>query len=410
MKIYQFLRGGAVCAAALLTASFAVLNSYAEEESEEEQEVPVYTSGDYTYSILKNEDDENERAACLESYTGSEAELTVPSELDGLSVVRLGERAFVQADYLKKITLPKTVTELGDYSFAESLNIEEYIVEEGNPVLSAEDGVLYSNDGKVLQRYPLGSNPVDVTVPEGVLAIGNVAFAESPTLKTVTLPESLTYIGVSAFSGCNEMTEITIPDAVTEIDAFAFNSCTNLKTVKLPAELLSIGAASFSMTAIENITLPDKLMAIGQQAFISTPMKEITIPGSVSEMNYASVGWEMTPSGMAAKKDFIIYGYANSTAEEYASDEELENSFQFSELSMPASESSDDAESSAAEEESAASEESAADTETIGEEKDTVHPGKVIGISACGAAILGIIAAAAFSGKKKSNKEKKDDA
>ena len=152
-------------------------------------------------------------------------------------------------------------------------------------------------------------------------------------------------------------------------------------------------------------------MVIGQQAFISTPMKEITIPGSVSEMNYASVGWEMTPSGMAAKKDFIIYGYANTTAEEYASDEELENSFQFSELSMPAaSESSDDAESSAAEEESAASEESAADTETIGAEKDTVHPGKVIGISACGAAILGIIAAAAFSGKKKSNKEKKDDA
>jgi len=62
------------------------------EESAAEKE--TFTSGDYTYSVLVNVDDESIRAACIESYAGSETELVIPETIDDLPVVSLGDRAF----------------------------------------------------------------------------------------------------------------------------------------------------------------------------------------------------------------------------------------------------------------------------------------------------------------------------
>ena len=72
-----------------------------------------------------------------------------------------------------------------------------------------------------------------VTIPEGVVQIGEAAFWSCGGLgmASVTLPGSLQYIGESAFSGCSALTELTVPAGAKGIGYYAFQDCTSLKKV-----------------------------------------------------------------------------------------------------------------------------------------------------------------------------------
>ena len=61
-----------------------------------------------------------------------------------------------------------------------------------------------------------------VTIPEGVTAIGNGAFAKAAEITEVEIPSSVTKIGSQAFDNCDKLKTITIPKTVTEIDHNAY--------------------------------------------------------------------------------------------------------------------------------------------------------------------------------------------
>ncbi len=394
MKIQAFLRGGAAVTAVLATLFSASTVCFAEEGAADDDyeavEVQTYTSGDYVYSILVRESDETQKAARIEQYTGSETEIAIPSEIDDLTVVSLGDGAFTSIAEATKFIIPETVTELGVYTFVGCPNVMEYVVDEGNTDFEAKDGVLYADEGQTLLRYPVGQKPTEYTVPDEVLAIGHGAFAECGSLTAVKFHENLEYIGKAAFADCIGLTEVVIPEKITEISDFCFNSCKNLRTVTFPDHLQTIGSAAFSSTLLTSVTLPETLTTIGEQAFISTPMKSITIPRTVTTIGYNAVGWDVTREGkLFSKDDFIVYGYRNTGAQSYTEGFEFENTFKFEALDTDA----------AIVENNKQNESSTADD--AAEEEKSGSLVKIIGISVCGAAILGILAAAAFSGKKK---------
>ena len=64
-----------------------------------------------------------------------------------------------------------------------------------------------------------------VTIPNSVTSIGDYAFSGCDGLTSVTIPNSVTEIGDYAFSGCTGLTSITIPNSVTEIGSGAFYKC-----------------------------------------------------------------------------------------------------------------------------------------------------------------------------------------
>ena len=62
----------------------------------------------------------------------------------------------------------------------------------------------------------------DVTIPESVTCIGELAFSGCVGLTSVTLPESVTYIGRSAFFGCEALHDFTLPQKLEFVGAQAF--------------------------------------------------------------------------------------------------------------------------------------------------------------------------------------------
>ena len=124
-----------------------------------------------------------------------------------------------------------------------------------------------------------------VVIPEGVEIIENKAFYECHNLKTVVLPSSLRKIGDSAFYECEQLVKIVVPEGVETIENEAFYKCHNLKTVDLPSTLRKIGDSAFyECEQLTMIIIPEGCEKIDANAFwLCKNLKDIFVPSSVYE-------------------------------------------------------------------------------------------------------------------------------
>ncbi|MBO4777877.1 MAG: leucine-rich repeat domain-containing protein, partial [Bacteroidales bacterium] len=105
-----------------------------------------------------------------------------------------------------------------------------------------------------------------VTIPNSVTSIGDYAFYGCTGLTSVTIPNSVTSIGDYAFYGCTGLTSITIPENINSIGVEAFYDCTGVTSLIWNAidytdntkvsvsPFGSIAAQITSLTIGENVT------------------------------------------------------------------------------------------------------------------------------------------------------------
>lgn len=84
----------------------------------------------------------------------------------------------------------------------------------------------------------------EVRIPKTVTVIGEYAFAECPNLAKVVMKGGVR-IERSAFRDCKALLTLKLPNVLESIDDFAFEGCTMLGTVKIPKGLNYIGADAF---------------------------------------------------------------------------------------------------------------------------------------------------------------------
>ena len=127
---------------------------------------------------------------------------------------------------------------------------------------------------------------IGITIPNSVTIIGNLAFYECRNLASIIIPNSVSAIGSMAFRFCESLTEITIPDSVTRIGDNAFGGCINLKSVTLGSRLTSIREFTFTdCESLESIIIPDSITSIGLAAFQRcTSLKSVTIGNGVTSI------------------------------------------------------------------------------------------------------------------------------
>ena len=258
-----------------------------------------------------------------ETYKGA---VEIPSQLDGCDVGYIGNAAFMNAAGITEVTLPATVTDIGNSVFLGCTSLEKINVQSGSAYLSSVDGVLYADEGKFLVAYPAAKAGDTYQIPEIVDEIAPGCFGFSQNLKQMTIPAHVNYIDSWCFA-YSKIEKISIASA--NIDEYAFAYCDKLNGLELQSGVESISDAVFSnCPALEHVELPDTLKTIGQYTFCATGMKEVTIPANVNDISYGAFGYYETENGdLYPISDFVISGYPGTAGQTYCTEEDPDNNY-----------------------------------------------------------------------------------
>ena len=264
-------------------------------------------------------------------------EFVIEGATDGTSQLKeIDSHAFLNCKKLASITLPNSVTYLGDDA---ANSIEGGGVFEGCesftsfkfPSSYASNNLpsfTFKNCKNLATINWNGYNPKRLNscafqdcdkitwsqVPQSVEELGDNCFYICDALTSVDLsrikkmdtgvfwgtpltsvewPAAVTEIPANTFWACGKLTTIKgIPgqpgawDNITKIGANAFNMCTDLTTIKLPAELKTIDAQAFrSCDHLATVDYGTKVETIGDGAFWSTgALKKFFFKGSVKTL------------------------------------------------------------------------------------------------------------------------------
>ncbi len=135
--------------------------------------------GDFTF-------DADDWGITIKGYSGSESDLVIPAEIDGIPVTGIGKNAFENNKHL-----------------------------------------------------------VSVQLPDSIFRIGSAAFCDCRSLRHINIPHRVTRLDRSTFMNCVSLEEINIPHRIKLIAYAAFQNCTALKSIYLPKRVMDVSNMSF---------------------------------------------------------------------------------------------------------------------------------------------------------------------
>ena len=161
-------------------------------------------------------------------------------------------------DAIKKVVVGSGVTYIGKNAFSMYANATQLTS------VSLPDTVTAIGDGAFACCDALESCPLS----DKITSIGMNAFLDCAKLNMSRLPASLTTLGESAFNGCESIGPVLdIPEGVTQIPRDAFAGCSGVKSLTIPEGVTSIGSGAFCETSIQKVVVPSTVEAIGSSAF-----------------------------------------------------------------------------------------------------------------------------------------------
>jgi len=274
------------------------------KESEE------FTSGNCKYTIL------DEGTVEFKLYQGADKQFEVPEEINGYKVTSIGRSAFGFANGLKSIKLPESINNITANPFMACKNVS-FLISPDHPYLAIIDGALFSKPDKRLICCP--DTQENYAVPDGIEIIGESAFFDCDSMKSITLPNSVTSIETAAFLNCDNLSSITLSENLTSLGNAVFSGCKGLANINLPESINNVKSNPFfecgNVNCIvspnhayfdvvdgvlfskpdkrliycpntkENYAVPDGIETIGDNAFsFCDGLISITLPDSVTSI------------------------------------------------------------------------------------------------------------------------------
>ena len=254
--------------------------------------------------------------------------VSIPSSLGGFPVVAIAPGAFSDCD-IREVWIPGTVRTIAISAFWCSYRLQAFYVSDSNPWFAAEDGVLFTRDGRRLIAYPPSRTGSHYSVPRGVKIVDSCAFYGNRNLVSISIPpeteelhwftfqfnfkleridvdyRNTAYMSIDGTLFTKDgrqlivcpkpSSDFVVPYGVEQIGPSAFDMVFNsyLRSVTIPNSVRSIGDGAFSGCGnLESVTIGTGVSSIGNGAFYGCgSLTSVTIPHSVTSIgNYVFDG------------------------------------------------------------------------------------------------------------------------
>lgn len=249
-----------------------------------ETEVKADTWGAWVY-------EGNQYEATITGYTGTDANVTVPSSINGKVVVAL-RGAFYNNQTVQTVTIPDSVKiidsqwgipgtedKINDYVYWDTCYGAFENCRNLTKVNGAKGVVAYGEETfkectklTSVKLYKIDSIPgkmflgcsrlVNISIPTSVKAVGYWAFAECSSLQNVYGGTGAKEYGEAVYRSCKNLRTVNLGKTKT-IPMFMFYRCAKLTSIKLPTTLTSIQYSAFAFSGLKSVALPSSLQYVG---------------------------------------------------------------------------------------------------------------------------------------------------
>ncbi len=287
-------------------------------------------------------------AGCTPNYVG---DLVVPATFGNKTVVGIEANALKDQQYITSVSIPATVTSIGEENFRNCPSLASIAVDASNTEYKAVNDVLFNKAGTLLLAYPAGKTATSYDMPYGVVSVSEDAFYKNNSLTTInlsaalnmenpylflrdidnlttitvdggsthyqaengvlfnygktkllyfpdgkdgnyTIPASASTIGAWSFYNCKNLNSVTINSTVSDIEANAFWGCKGLTAVIIPGNITTVKENTFNNSGLKSVTFLCNVTAIENGAFAGTALTSVTLPASVTNIGTAFAGCE----------------------------------------------------------------------------------------------------------------------
>jgi hypothetical protein len=223
------------------------------------------TFGDWIYAK-----DTKSKSITILRYLGSDTEVTVPAQIDGMNVYNIYSFVFSKtqananikrvvfsegiqkidsmalfSSNIQEVVLPNTMKEVNGSGFSET--VKKVIVNPDNPFFFDIDGVLFNkeNKNKHLVYFPSGRISRTYRIPDGTTHIDWYAFTISKHLERVVMPNSVIDLNNLAFKDCPKLVSVRLSPNIEKLKENTFYNCFELADVRVSRKIKTIAPDAF---------------------------------------------------------------------------------------------------------------------------------------------------------------------
>ncbi|MBQ8084956.1 MAG: leucine-rich repeat protein [Lachnospiraceae bacterium] len=171
------------------------------------------------------------------------------------TITNIGSSAFNSCSKLVTLNIPASVETIGQFAFTNCNNLSQLTIDKDNANYTIIDGVIYDKDVTKLIAAPYVS---EVTVPDSVTTIGEYSLYYNKNLTAVKMGENVKNILEGALGDCSLLETVDINDNVEVVGSNAFRNTSKLTELVLPESVTEIGDYALHSTGAEVYILTEE--------------------------------------------------------------------------------------------------------------------------------------------------------
>ena len=294
-----------------------------------------FVSDGIRYDITSNNSSNGYRVS-VAGYEGTSLSVIVPETVNyndkDYVVGNVMPMAFFEAEDIRVISLPSTITDIGQEAFygCNSLhtiycpfdmpnayyapkNCKVYV--KSSSLSSYTGSHVWNSRNTIIEDkyYDFSVVNDNVEIYYKIISDTEVAVTGSVETSSLSIPAmvvndnkeySVTCIYDAAFAGCTDLTTVTLPNSIKNIEPLAFRNCTSLTSIIIPDYVTTIGDRAFeNCTSLSSVTLGNTLKGISGSVF-----KNCT---NLATLNWNSVSVDSYPTCESTDEEHPFYGCDN---------------------------------------------------------------------------------------------------